>query len=56
MIRSIFLYLDRTFVIQTGLRPIWEFGIDYFGELVMGDKGIRDLVVREIVKEIGRER
>jgi hypothetical protein len=56
MIRSIFLFLDRTYVIQAGLRPIWEFGLDYVRDLIMADSAIRDAIIQDVVKEIGRER
>ncbi|KAI9362431.1 cullin-4B-like protein [Zopfochytrium polystomum] len=56
MIRTIFLYLDRTHVIQAGLKPIWEFGLDFFREHIMNDPIIQPMVIQGIIKEITAER
>ncbi|KAG0046419.1 Cullin-4B, partial [Gryganskiella cystojenkinii] len=57
MIRSIFLYLDRTFVLQTlGVTSIWELGLDLWRRLVMHQEVIRTKVLDGILKLIDRDR
>jgi cullin-4 len=57
MIRSIFLYLDRTFVLQTlGVSSIWELGLDLWRRLVMQQDVIRTKVLDGILVLIDRDR
>ncbi|KAG0300704.1 Cullin-4, partial [Dissophora globulifera] len=57
MIRSIFLYLDRTFVLQTlGVSSIWEMGLDLWRRLVMNQSEIRAKVLEGILHLIDKDR
>ncbi|KAG0088979.1 Cullin-4 [Podila epicladia] len=57
MIRSIFLYLDRTFALQTlGISTIWELGLDLWRRLAMNSLEIRSKVLGGILSLIERER
>ncbi|KAJ3037082.1 Cullin-4 [Rhizophlyctis rosea] len=57
MIRSIFLYLDRTYVLQTaGLRSLWDMGLDLFRTNIMDDAGVRQATVAGILEEVEKER
>ncbi|KAG0218744.1 Cullin-4B [Mortierella sp. NVP41] len=57
MIRSIFLYLDRTFVLQTlGVSSIWEMGLDLWRKLVMSQTEIRSKVIGGILSLIDMDR
>ncbi|CAO3575148.1 unnamed protein product [Mortierella alpina] len=57
MIRSIFLYLDRTFVLQTlGVSSIWEMGLDLWRRLVMNQNEIRSKVLGGILHLIDKDR
>ncbi|KAF9332439.1 Cullin-4B [Podila minutissima] len=57
MIRSIFLYLDRTFALQTlGVSTIWELGLDLWRRLAMNSLEIRSKVLGGILALIERER
>ncbi|KAJ8329818.1 hypothetical protein O5D80_002012 [Batrachochytrium dendrobatidis] len=57
LIRSIFLYLDRTYVLQTAsLKSIWSMSMDLFRSYVLDDKEIQERVVRELIQEINCER
>ncbi|KAG0029180.1 Cullin-4 [Podila clonocystis] len=57
MIRSIFLYLDRTFALQTlGVSTIWELGLDLWRRLAMNSLEIRSKVLGGILVLIERER
>lgn len=64
VIRNIFLYLDRTYVLQTvGLKSIWELGIDLFREIIIfgggnggDDGGIKLKLGMGILRQIECER
>ncbi|KAI7818099.1 cullin 4A [Gamsiella multidivaricata] len=57
MIRSIFLYLDRTFVLQTlGVSSIWEMGLDLWRRLVMNQNEIRSKVLGGLLRLIDKDR
>lgn len=57
MIRSIFLYLDRTFVLQTlGVSSIWEMGLDLWRTLVMSQPEIRSKVIGGILSLVDMDR
>ncbi|KAJ3295095.1 Cullin-4 [Borealophlyctis nickersoniae] len=57
MIRSIFLYLDRTYVLQTAsLKSLWDMGIELFRSNIMDDTDVRRKTIEGILDEIERER
>ncbi|KAF9580330.1 Cullin-4A, partial [Lunasporangiospora selenospora] len=57
MIRSIFLYLDRSFVLHTlGVSSIWEMGLDLWRRLVMEQSEIRLKVLDGILALIEKDR
>ncbi|KAG0233962.1 Cullin-4A [Actinomortierella wolfii] len=57
MIRSIFLYLDRTFALQTlGVSSLWEMGLDQWRKNVMHAMEIRRKVLDGLLALIERER
>ncbi|TPX36563.1 hypothetical protein SmJEL517_g01214 [Synchytrium microbalum] len=57
LIRSIFLYLDRTYVLQTSwLLSLWEMGLDLFKKHVMGAPDIKKKAVEGLLNQIRRER
>jgi len=57
MIRSIFLYLDRTYVLQTsGLHSLWEMGLDLFRGHIMNIPEVRKRVVEGLLLVIEKER
>ena len=56
-IRSIFLYLDRKYVLQTkGVASIWDMGVAFYGDIVIGDDGIRSRLVAAMLSTIESER
>lgn len=56
-IRSIFLYLDRTYVLQTaGLLSIWDLSLSLFKEHVLRSKVIHDRTVQGLLAVIAKER
>ncbi|KAI8586877.1 ubiquitin-protein ligase, cullin 4 [Geranomyces variabilis] len=58
LIRSIFLYLDRTYVLQSaGLRSLWDMGLDLYRERIMDAAlPVRSAVVNALLAQIERER
>ncbi|ESO98807.1 hypothetical protein LOTGIDRAFT_187016 [Lottia gigantea] len=57
MIRSIFLFLDRTFVLQNStILSIWDMGLDLFRANVISDKVVEGKAVDGLLKLIERER
>ncbi|KAI8850950.1 Cullin-domain-containing protein [Chytridium lagenaria] len=57
MIRSIFLYLDRTYVLQTaGMKNIWDLGLSLFRTHIMGDHILKSSTVTGILELIQRDR
>src|SRR5689334_8100581 len=57
MIRSIFLYLDRTYVIQSGgVRGIWDMGLQLFRTHIMSNSEIEKKSVSSLVELIEQER
>ncbi|KAF9163323.1 Cullin-4B [Actinomortierella ambigua] len=57
MIRSIFLYLDRTFALQTlGVSSLWEMGLDQWRRNVMHTMDIRRKVLEGLLALMERER
>ncbi|KAI8802568.1 Cullin [Cladochytrium replicatum] len=57
MIRGIFLYLDRTYILQRPeLSSIWDMGLSLFRSHIMGDSDIRKRCIDGMLEEIRRER
>ncbi|KAK6195670.1 hypothetical protein SNE40_001052 [Patella caerulea] len=57
MIRSIFLFLDRTFVLQNStILSIWDMGLDLFRANVISDKVVEVKTVDGLLRLIERER
>lgn len=57
MIRSIFLFLDRTYVLQNSLLPsIWDTGLELFRTHIISDGGVQSRTVEGILEQIERER
>ncbi|CAL1540669.1 unnamed protein product [Lymnaea stagnalis] len=57
MIRSIFLFLDRTYVLQnSSILSIWDMGLDLFRQHIISDKVVEARTVDGLLKLIERER
>ncbi|XP_015235863.1 PREDICTED: cullin-4A [Cyprinodon variegatus] len=57
MIRSIFLFLDRTYVLQNSLLPsIWDTGLELFRTHIVSDAAIQKRTVEGILEQIELER
>lgn len=57
MIRSIFLFLDRTYVLQNSLLPsIWDTGLELFRTHIVSDGGVQKRTVDGILQQIELER
>ncbi len=57
MIRSIFLYLDRTYVLQkNNLKSIWDFGLELFRDFILSDSDIQSKLVKDLLREIDLDR
>ncbi|KAL1282926.1 hypothetical protein QQF64_001729 [Cirrhinus molitorella] len=57
MIRSIFLFLDRTYVLQNSLLPsIWDTGLELFRTHIVSDGAVQSRTVEGILEQIERER
>ncbi|XP_061526176.1 cullin-4A isoform X2 [Phycodurus eques] len=57
MIRSIFLFLDRTYVLQSSLLPsIWDTGLELFRIHIVSDSVVRKRTVDGILEQIELER
>uniref|UniRef100_A0A8C9RB68 Cullin 4A n=1 Tax=Scleropages formosus TaxID=113540 RepID=A0A8C9RB68_SCLFO len=57
MIRSIFLFLDRTYVLQNSLLPsIWDTGLELFRTHIISDRAVQTRTVDGILEQIERER
>nr|XP_057944597.1 cullin-4A [Doryrhamphus excisus] len=57
MIRSIFLFLDRTYVLQSSLLPsIWDTGLELFRTHIVGDSAVQKRTVDGILEQIELER
>ncbi|GAA6031535.1 hypothetical protein JCM8097_006505 [Rhodosporidiobolus ruineniae] len=57
LVRSIFLQLDRTWVLSTpGMLSIWDLGLDIFRHSVLSDETISSRVTTSILHLIERER
>ncbi|XDC79001.1 hypothetical protein R6Z07F_010174 [Ovis aries] len=57
MIRSIFLFLDRTYVLQNSTLPsIWDMGLELFRNHIISDKTVQTKTIDGILLLIERER
>eukprot|EP00062_Callorhinchus_milii_P001117 gi/632935869/ref/XP_007891612.1/ PREDICTED: cullin-4B [Callorhinchus milii] len=57
MIRSIFLFLDRTYVLQNSMLPsIWDMGLELFRCHVISDRKVQNKTIDGILLLIERER
>ncbi|NXT58119.1 CUL4A protein, partial [Pluvianellus socialis] len=57
MIRSIFLFLDRTYVLQNSMLPsIWDMGLELFRNHVISDRQVQNKTIDGILLLIERER
>lgn len=57
MIRSIFLYLDRTYVIQTsGIKSLWDMGLQLFRVHIAVHPDIERKTVNAILSLIEKDR
>jgi len=57
MIRSIFLFLDRTYVLQnSSILSIWDMGLDLFRQHIISDKVVESRTVEGLLRLIERER
>lgn len=57
MIRSIFLYLDRTYVLQSpGIVSIWDMGLELFKKHILLNKFVQTRVVEGLLMLIEKER
>ncbi|KAM9826637.1 cullin-4A isoform 2-T2 [Syngnathus typhle] len=57
MIRSIFLFLDRTYVLQSSLLPsIWDTGLELFRVHIVSDSVVQKRAVEGILEQIKLER
>ncbi|KAJ0056410.1 hypothetical protein NL108_006891, partial [Boleophthalmus pectinirostris] len=57
MIRSIFLFLDRTYVLQNSLLPsIWDTGLELFRTHIVSDAAVQKRTVDGILEQIELER
>ncbi|MEE6496942.1 hypothetical protein FKM82_002537 [Ascaphus truei] len=57
MIRSIFLFLDRTYVLQNSMLPsIWDMGLELFRTHIISDQKVQNKTIHGILLLIERER
>ncbi|XP_024139562.1 cullin-4B [Oryzias melastigma] len=57
MIRSIFLFLDRTYVLQNSMLPsIWDMGLELFRFYIISDLKVQSKTINGILLLIERER
>uniref|UniRef100_A0A3Q3X5U1 Cullin-4A n=1 Tax=Mola mola TaxID=94237 RepID=A0A3Q3X5U1_MOLML len=57
MIRSIFLFLDRTYVLQNSLLPsIWDTGLELFRTHIVSDGAVQKRTVDGILEQVELER
>nr|XP_020752035.1 cullin-4A [Odocoileus virginianus texanus] len=57
MIRSIFLFLDRTYVLQNSTLPsIWDMGLELFRNHIISDKMVQTKTIDGILLLVERER
>lgn len=56
MLRSIFLHLDRRYVIQTPARSIWDVGLALFRQHVVSHPEVQQRVVQSLLHQIETDR
>ncbi|XP_031573663.1 cullin-4A-like [Actinia tenebrosa] len=57
MIRSIFLYLDRTYVLQnTSILSLWDMGLDLYRKHIMSNEVVQTRTVEGLLLLIAKER
>ncbi|XP_028570137.2 cullin-4B isoform X2 [Podarcis muralis] len=57
MIRSIFLFLDRTYVLQNSMLPsIWDMGLELFRTHIISDQKVQNKTIDGILLLVERER
>ncbi|XP_066158847.1 cullin-4B [Euwallacea fornicatus] len=56
MIRSIFLYLDRTYILQNHIASIWDMGLELFGKYILLNTLVQTRVVEGLLMLIEKER
>lgn len=57
MIRSIFLYLDRTYAMANpSVSSIWDLGLELFGSLIVNRGKVQGRVIKGIIALINKER
>ncbi|KAK4052424.1 hypothetical protein OIV83_002226 [Microbotryomycetes sp. JL201] len=57
LIRSVFLYLDRTYVLgNKELLPIWDLGLDLFRQSVLRDGFVAKTITGQLLPSIKRDR
>ncbi|CAG9759330.1 unnamed protein product [Ceutorhynchus assimilis] len=56
MIRSIFLYLDRTYILQNHISSIWDMGLELFGKYILLNTLVQTRVVEGLLMLIEKER
>ena len=56
MIRNVLLFLDRTWILNSKSKCIWEMGQDLFRDFIVEDKMIKKLLVEKLLLEINKYR
>lgn len=56
MVRSIFLYLDRTYILQNHISSIWDMGLELFGKYILLNTLVQTRVVEGLLMLIEKER
>ncbi|KAL1493326.1 hypothetical protein ABEB36_011401 [Hypothenemus hampei] len=56
MIRSIFLFLDRTYILQSHISSIWDMGLELFGKYILLNTLVQTRVVEGLLMLIEKER
>ncbi|XP_056675965.1 cullin-4B-like [Monodelphis domestica] len=57
MIRSIFLFLDRTYILQNSMLPsIWDMGLELFRTHIISDQKVQNKTIEGILLLIAKER
>ncbi|KAF7269567.1 hypothetical protein GWI33_017456 [Rhynchophorus ferrugineus] len=56
MVRSIFLYLDRTYILQNHVSSIWDVGLELFGKYILLNALVQTRVVEGLLMLIEKER
>ncbi|ENN80292.1 hypothetical protein HUJ04_012276 [Dendroctonus ponderosae] len=56
MVRSIFLYLDRTYILQNHISSIWDMGLELFSKYILLNTLVQTRVVEGLLMLIEKER